>query len=360
MNTEIKYRTFKELLDSVKLSLKTYDIENMIDAQQLIRVAMLINRQLGFKVNPNRTKALELNKGKAKLPYDFDTANNVYVCGGKEKVYEPGYDRTYVEGMIDAINAYQKIDEYSRINQYTEFKTLSYGANTITHNLITENILVQAFATDGSMLSFEINIVDKYSVVINSLSTTPVPDVKIVIMGAKNSVIIDDPAAEVFNVIGEGTKSYYKIGNTRYNLTDIRPLRLNNAKSVSADCYDLNSKNPENAYIKNGFIVTNYETGTILLNYQSLMEDEEGNLLIMYHEFVDDYYEYALKEKIYEDLFLNGEQVESKLQYVSTLKREAKKQALSFINTPDFNYMRKLWETNRKAMYHKYYNMFKN
>ena len=29
-------------------------------------------------------------------------------------------------------------------------------------------------------------------------------------------------------------------------------------------------------------------------------------------------------------------------------------------NTPDFEEMRKMWEVNRKAQYHNYYNMFKS
>jgi hypothetical protein len=57
-------------------------------------------------------------------------------------------------------------------------------------------------------------------------------------------------------------------------------------------------------------------------------------------------------------LFLNGENVSQKLQLVQAKIRPSRNNALSFINTPDFGEMRRVWEKNRKAMYAKYYNMF--
>ena len=47
-----------------------------------------------------------------------------------------------------------------------------------------------------------------------------------------------------------------------------------------------------------------------------------------------------------------------KQHLVETRLRAARNNALSFVNTPDFAEMRKLWEVNRRAQYHNYYNMF--
>jgi hypothetical protein len=90
------------------------------------------------------------------------------------------------------------------------------------------------------------------------------------------------------------------------------------------------------------------------------MIDEHGNVLVPDHEILNEFYEYALKERIYEDLFLNGEDVGQKLQYVQGKLRMARNNAMSLVNTPNFEEMRKVYETNRKAMYSRYYDMFKS
>ena len=53
-----------------------------------------------------------------------------------------------------------------------------------------------------------------------------------------------------------------------------------------------------------------------------------------------------------------GENVSQQMGLVETRLRAARNNALSFVNTPDFAEMRKLWEVNRRAQYHNYYNMF--
>ena len=89
--------------------------------------------------------------------------------------------------------------------------------------------------------------------------------------------------------------------------------------------------------LKNNFFVTNFSDGTVYLNYQSLMEDDEGNLIILDHPITDEYYEYALKQRIYENLYLNGEpSVYNMLMLIEQKLRIARTNALSYINTPDF------------------------
>ena len=90
------------------------------------------------------------------------------------------------------------------------------------------------------------------------------------------------------------------------------------------------------------------------------MEDDEGNLLVMSHPLVDEFYEYALKQRIYENLLMAGDNVSNFLQLIEQRLRAARNNALSYVNTPDFRDMLKNWEMNRKAMYHNYYNMFKS
>jgi hypothetical protein len=152
----------------------------------------------------------------------------------------------------------------------------------------------------------------------------------------------------------------YNLNGRRYEHSHLIPLRIEKSKSVSVDCFNLNSHDPNVAYIKNGFLVTNFDEGVVYINYQSLMEDDKGNLLVMEHPLVNEYYEYALKQRIYENLYMSGENVLNYLQLVEQKLRASRNNALSFVNTPDFRELKQTWEMNRKAQYHNYYNMFKS
>jgi hypothetical protein len=66
--TEPKYRTFDDLMDSVKLDLYTYDLEGLLNPQQLIKVAMRCNYDLGLRINMQKSRVIDIRKGKGKLP----------------------------------------------------------------------------------------------------------------------------------------------------------------------------------------------------------------------------------------------------------------------------------------------------
>jgi hypothetical protein len=67
-----------------------------------------------------------------------------------------------------------------------------------------------------------------------------------------------------------------------------------------------------------------------------------------------------MKERLLENLLMNGEDVGQKLQLIMQRTKAARNQALGLINTPNFEEMKKLWWANRKAQYGKYYDMFKS
>jgi hypothetical protein len=90
-----------------------------------------------------------------------------------------------------------------------------------------------------------------------------------------------------------------------------------------------------------------------------MMEDDEGNLLVLDHDWINPYYEYALKRYILENMIMNGETVNNaQIEIIEQRYRESRNNALSMVNTPDFAEMQKVWRMNRKAMYNKYYSMF--
>ena len=129
--------------------------------------------------------------------------------------------------------------------------------------------------------------------------------------------------------------------------------------SDTFDEVNTNSQRLGTVTVKNGFLITNFDEATVFINYHGQMEDEEGNLLVLDHPIVNEYYEYALKARICENLIANGEQMQNLFNLMNMQLRKAKIDAISFVRTPNFKEMHKAWQMNRKAMYMKYYDMFK-
>lgn len=103
MKTEIQYRTFDELLDSVKIDMKHLNLEGVIDTQQLIKIAIRVNYELGLKINPSKSRAIEVKGGKAKLPPDFNVLNFALICDDTTTVVDVNDDKTYTQGIADGI-----------------------------------------------------------------------------------------------------------------------------------------------------------------------------------------------------------------------------------------------------------------
>jgi hypothetical protein len=90
------------------------------------------------------------------------------------------------------------------------------------------------------------------------------------------------------------------------------------------------------------------------------MIDDNGNIMVPDHEMINEYYEYALKKRILENLIMNGEQVGERFNLIQMEFRAARNNALTIVNTPNFSELQKMWSINRKAQYHNYYNMFRS
>ena len=76
---------------------------------------------------------------------------------------------------------------------------------------------------------------------------------------------------------------------------------------------------------------------------------------------LNEYYEYAVKKRILENLIMNDESInQAKIQLIQEGYRTSRNYALSIVNTPNFAEMKRVWAANRKAMYARYYDMFKS
>lgn len=157
-----------------------------------------------------------------------------------------------------------------------------------------------------------------------------------------------------------GEKIYVQVVEKRKYETrtydSFQPIRI----STSTGKIDATNDSDRVGYIKNGFVYTNLDEGRLFISYQGALEDDGGNLLVLDHPMINEYYEYAMKQRILENLFIAGEDVGQRMQLIEQRLRGARNNALSIVNTPDFAEMYKLWQTNRKAQYSKYYDMFKS
>lgn len=150
------------------------------------------------------------------------------------------------------------------------------------------------------------------------------------------------------------------IGSQEVTYKILEPISFKNSQYVDCDCPNLTYQSHNAAYIKDGWIYINLDEGKMYVNYQGTLEDEDGDLMVPNHPMLNEYYEYALKKRILENLIMDGANVSAQLQLVMAEYRTARNYALSIVNTPNFSEMEKVWAMNRKAMYSKYYDMFKS
>lgn len=136
-----------------------------------------------------------------------------------------------------------------------------------------------------------------------------------------------------------------------YNVNKIIPLQINKSNhKYNNNCHSIT--------VNDGYVITSFETGNIIINYFGNLEDEEGNLLVLDHPIINDYYEYALKKKIFENLWLNGEDnAYNKIQYIKAELREARIKAYGIINTPEISEIVKVVADNRKRIVNKYFDI---
>ena len=331
-NYTLKYRTFDQLLEDVSIDLNTFSLENMIEPQTLIKTVRKINYELGLRINQTKEVILEVTHGKVKLPDDFYVFNYAMICN--QYTESVGYD-----GMAGGTN----IQEVP----YVE---------------VPANINICAPATvNCSVCNF--NPCNHTAACPNNTCPTECPTATIpeahdplnpygdtcirprVFMNCKGDKY------ELIQIINTGQTRTY---------STLSPLRMRSSQEIDCDCPNLYVHSKNEGSIKGGFLFTTLDTCKVYLNYQGEMEDEAGRLLVPDHALLNEYYEYALKKRIIENLALNGEDVAQRLQIIVPNYKEARNNALSVVNTPNFKEIEKIWSVNRKVQYFKYYDMFKS
>ena len=281
-NYTLKYRTFNDLLSDVLNDLSSLDQENQIEASQLIKVAMRVSYDLGLRVQMTKERLLEVEKGKVRLPDDFNVMNYAMICG-----------------------------------EHTVAQILPQGTHTESLN----------------------PVVPKYTAFPDSTNCNQ----KVCLEWNK-----DQPC--ITQKINTETRTY----KLMYQ------IKFVNSKFIDCDCPNLKYTCFDEAYIKDNFIWTNFDCANLYINYQGTLEDDQGNLLVPDHPMLNEYYEYAIKQRIIENQIMNGGSNGAQTELIEVRLRAARNNALSIVNTPNFSEMQKVWIANRLAQYSKYYDMFKS
>jgi hypothetical protein len=298
-NYTLKYRTFESLLDDVKVDLKSLTTDGTIDPSQLIKVATRINYDLGLRIYMTKERVLTVEKGRTRLPSDFYVMNFALMCG-----------------------------------EYTVTQAMPQGTN------------VQ-----------EVTPKWRPWVEQNYCSNVSLPQQPVCLTQCGQSY-------ELIQIVNTQQRTYKTFA----------PIRFRNSQYIDCDCPNLNSMSRDEAYIKDGWIYFNGHTNSntnhsdsnsnddakIYINYQGTLENDEGDLMVPDHPYLNEYYEYGLKKRILENLIMDGVNVGAQLQLIQGEYRAARNNAVSFVNMPNFSEMEKVWTMNRKAMYGKYYDMFKS
>lgn len=300
-NYPLQYRTFDQLFDDATVDLKNLALENMMEPQQLIKVVRRVNYDLGLRIMQTKEQIVEVHRHKVRLPDDFYTLNYALICGEHttETILPTG---THVE-EIPCSSA-----------------TAQYVVPPPVVNLCGDDVPAC------------------------TPTACPVPVTPKCCM----------------NQCGKEYQLVQFVKTEKRTYKHFSPLRLKSGSSIDEHCPNLQWESPSEGWIQDGFLHTNLENCKVYLNYQGNLEDDNGNMLAPDHPMLNEYYEYAVKERVLENLFMNGEPVEQRLQYVAAKLRPARNNALSIVNMPNFAEMKGIWMANRTAMYAKYYEMFKS
>lgn len=326
-NYTLKYRKFDELLADVQMDFKSQDLQGQIDPATLVKVALRVNYDLGLRIQQPKDDILEVEHGKVKLPDDFNVMNYAMICGEPE-------DESFIPP------------------QGTHTESLNPSDRNHPNNMNP--------------------VVPKFTAFPNSTNCGCSNNQKVCLEWNKEQpIVIQKVNTQRANNYRYYTNFYQVRWTNSHSLSNICPnipVHSNNPKSNTynrstngnSQRYNYNNGAINTAFVKDGFIWTSMDCGTLYINYEGAMEDSDGNLLVPNHPLLNEYYEYALKQRIVENLIMAGEPMSGQVQLIEQRLRAARNNALSLVNTPNFSEMQKLWTANRLAMYSKYYDQFKS
>lgn len=316
MSYRIRYRTFDQLMAEVKTDFPTMDADGYIDPQDYIKHAKYVNSHLGLKIHTTKQRTIEIRNGRGKLPNDFDVFN--YACiiqTHTEVIPMTGIATTHIVPL----------------KNYDDNKPVTNVCITLPETPEKPKCDPCNHETHCSDCTHEY----KYCACI----------------GPKNVRIDCNGNATVLLAEYRSHTRVYK---------NLIPLRLVNSPAYEDEyCFEKRFDCENEITIRDGFVSTSIQTGTLYLNYEGMLEDDEGNLLVLDHDMINMYYEYYLKSKALENAEARGYLVPDRTaQRIERNLKEERIKSLSIVNQVEFTDIQKTYASLRKAFYMKYFSAF--
>lgn len=165
----------------------------------------------------------------------------------------------------------------------------------------------------------------------------------------KCSVCLEECETD-YKVIQRCDKEYVE-----FDTFDVVKLVTTSVRGCGNDCMNLHSRSRNQIKIQGDYVHTNFQKGTVYVNYVTNMVDEDGNLLVLDHPFARDYYELACKVHILQSLHSNSDDdVERKLIMLERKLNIARGRAIGLVQTPEFTEIGDLMRYNRMKFVRRY------
>lgn len=163
--------------------------------------------------------------------------------------------------------------------------------------------------------------------------------------------VIDDPKGLLsFSVRKRQTGTWLNISKINLAYVEDTPYCSKKCSNNYASKFKVKIiKEKDDYYLESNF------DGEVYLVYLAKMISEDGDLIMLDHPAVQEYYEYSVKLKIYELAWLNGiEEYRNQIEYLREKLRVATMDAIRFIKMVDFAELKQVYFDNRKRYYLKY------
>lgn len=342
-NYTLRYKSFNSLLSDVRVDFSNYALENLIDPASLVRVATKCNYDLGLRIHQTKETLLDVEKGRVRLPDSFHSMNFAMLCGSHTvtSILPQGTTTEEVHALPGYYSTPANLDTCQTPIICSNCHLVPCGCGT--------TVLQQAAPTCGCgnpCTCGQSNICA--DAVYNPKE--PYGD-----WWKKPRVFL--------NCKGECMELVQHLKTETRHYNHMVPLKfINNAQGIECGCPGLYVRCEDEAWIKDGWLYTNFNKhngcAKVYINFEGEMENDDGDLLVPDHPEIITYYEYAIKERILENLFINGEDVAQKMQLMGERRKIAKGAAKAIVRMPNFGEMLELHNQNKKAMWHRYYSQF--
>lgn len=369
---ELQYRTFDELLGEVQTDFTSFDSDNTIESAELIKIAIKCNKQLGLKINKTKQTILDISHGKAKLPADFDQMNIALLCN---------------QYSIVTPSVSNGIQSHTVMTSRTDRNTTACPCWTVT---CTQETQVPVTLCDGSASSVQTFPAGESSICATNIDISNATPGTITLSSGSfchydpisASYVCGGPSCGTCNqnpcscvnpqpwtqdrvyTLCNDTIGVQVIQECQYETrcyVNFEKLYMEPAKEATSFCINSQFRNCGNTgYISGNFIYLNNNSFCKLyICYEGQMENDQGELLVLDHPVINEFYEYSLKERILENLYINGEpDLERRLNLVQQKRKAARIEAMSIVNMPDYREIVNGFANRRLDIYNRYVKPF--